>query len=266
METLTAEQINNFINDGFIKIEHAFSTEIADECRSILWKATSCDPVNPATWIQPVIRIGELGFEPFKKAANTPVLHKAFDQLAGKGNWLPRTTLGSFPIRFPSKEPANDTGWHVDASFPGKNADNYFEWRINIRSKGRALLMLFLFSDVLEQDAPTIIRVGSHLDVAKILEPEGEHGLSFMELAQKLDKIPKREVALATGKAGTVYLCHPFIVHTAQDHHGATPKFMAQPALLARYDFDFRRAANELCPVEKAILNGLNGVPLNNEI
>ena len=190
-------------------------------------------------------------------AANTPVLHNAFDQLAGKGNWLPRTTLGSFPIRFPSKRTANDTGWHVDASFPGESTDNYFEWRININSKGRALLMLFLFSDVSNMDAPTIIRVGSHLGVARLLEPEGEKGLSFMELAQKLDSMPKYNEALATGKAGTVYLCHPFIVHAAQDHLGDTPKFMAQPSLQNRNEFDYLRAETELCPVEKAILNGI---------
>ena len=133
--------------------------------------------------------------------------------------------MGSFPIRFPGKFPADDTGWHVDASFPGADPMNYLEWRINVHSRGRALLMLFLFSDVSEQDAPTRIKIGSHLDVARILEPEGEEGLSFMQLAQKLDSLPLHDEALATGSAGTVYLCHPFLVHAAQDHHGTTPKF-----------------------------------------
>jgi hypothetical protein len=47
--------------------------------------------------------------------------------------------------------------------------------------------MLFLFSDVTELDAPTRIAVGSHLEVAKGLEPYGEDGLSVMELAASLD-------------------------------------------------------------------------------
>ena len=257
MGDLTTEQIDIFINNGFVKIENAFSTEIAEDCRAILWKATQCDPNNPDSWTQPVIRIGELGLEPFIKAANTPILHNAFDQLVGKDNWLPRLTLGSFPIRFPSKEQANDTGWHVDASFAVEDANNYFEWRINIHSKTRGLLMLFLFSDVLEQDAPTILKVGSHFDVAKILEPEGEKGLSFMELAQRLNTIPTKEEIVATGKAGTVYLCHPFIVHAAQNHHGTTPKFMAQPPLLTKNDFNINKIDTQLYPVEKAILTGL---------
>ncbi|MFL5789683.1 MAG: hypothetical protein ACJ748_16600 [Flavisolibacter sp.] len=257
MEQLSTEQVNGFINNGFVKIENAFSTELANQCRAILWESTGCDPDDPTTWIRSVIRIGELELEPFKQAANTKILYRAFDQLAGKSNWLPRATLGTFVIRFPSKERAGDTGWHVDASFPGEDASNYFEWRINIFSKGRALLMLFLFSDVSEQDAPSIIRVGSHLDVAKMLEPKGANGLSFMELTERLQSLPKHEQAVATGKAGTVYLCHPFIIHAAQDHHGTVPRFMAQPPLLPKNNFNINRTVNELCPVEKAILKGI---------
>jgi hypothetical protein len=93
MQQLSTRQTEQFINGGFVKIENAFSTEIADECRAILWEATQCDPGNADTWTQPVIRIGEIGLESFRKAANTPILHAAFDQLAGKGNWLPRETF-----------------------------------------------------------------------------------------------------------------------------------------------------------------------------
>jgi len=257
MTQLKTEQIEQFIYEGLVKIEDAFPVEIADECRAILWKATQCDPDNPNTWTQPVIRIGELGLDPFVKAANTDILHKSFDQLVGKDNWQPKKTLGSFPIRFPSKEFSTDTGWHVDASFPGEDPNNYLEWRINFYSKGRGLLMLFLFSDVSEKDAPTVIKLGSHLDVSKILEPEGVKGLSFMQLAQRLDDIPKRKQTLAIGKPGTAYLCHPFIVHAAQGHHGVIPKFMAQPSLFTKHDFNIRKANKELCPVERAIMMGL---------
>lgn len=117
--------------------------------------------------------------------------------------------------------------------------------------------MLFLFSDVGENDAPTRLRAGSHLDVAKILQPAGDEGLSFMELAQKLNATNDRKEILATGKAGTVFLCHPFIVHAAQDHRGEAPKFMAQPPLLAKREFNLQRMDNNYCPVEAAILKGL---------
>jgi hypothetical protein len=202
--------------------------------------------------------LGDYSLPPFKEAAKTPVLHKAFDQLVGKSNWNPRNSLGTFPIRFPSPEDPGDAGWHVDAGFPGEYPDDFLSWRINYKSKGRALLMLFLFSDMGENDAPTKILEGSHLDVANILHPAGEKGLSFMELAQKLPPDEVRNIILATGKAGTVYLCHPFLVHAAQAHRGTAPRFMAQPPLYAKVDIKLYQKDCDYSPVEQAIRIGIN--------
>lgn len=250
---LHTKQIDQFINDGYIRLENAFSTILAAEARAILWKDTGCDPADPATWTRPVIRLGMYTQPPFVAAANSPFLHHAFDQLVGPGRWMPCGSMGSFPVRFPSPDDPGDTGWHVDASFPGADPDNYFEARVNVRSRGRALLMLFLFSDVGHTDAPTRIRVGSHRDVARLLKPAGDAGLSFMELAGQLDKLPAREEAFATGQAGTVYLCHPFIVHAAQPHHGTEPRFLAQPPLLLREELNLNREDGKYTPVEQAV-------------
>jgi phytanoyl-CoA dioxygenase PhyH len=231
---LTAEQLERFAKEGFVKVERAFPRHLADQARAILWKDTGCDPDDRATWTQPVIRLGMYTQTPFVEAANTLGLHEAFDQLVGAGKWLPRRSMGTFPVRFPSAQDPGDTGWHVDASF-GHDDPDFLSWRVNSRSKGRVLLMLFLFSDVTDSDAPTRIRVGSHLEIARILEPAGEPGLSLRELAANgfAETAHCREV-LATGDAGTVYLCHPFLVHAAQAHHGSHPRFMAQPPLLPR--------------------------------
>jgi hypothetical protein len=257
MDQLTPHQVEHFIEAGFVKINQAFPASLAQECRKLLWKEMNLKEDEPASWTQPVIRIGEMGQEPFRQAANTPILHRAYDQLAGRGNWLPRITMGSFPIRFPSAIAATDTGWHVDASFPGSDPSNYMEWRVNIYSRGRALLMLFLFSEVGENDAPTRLSPGSHRDVARILRGKGESGLSFMDLARQLEGLEGNE-ELATGDAGTVYLCHPFMAHAAQPHQGTRPRFLAQPPLLSARPFNLRRRDNNYCPVEKAILAALH--------
>jgi Phytanoyl-CoA dioxygenase (PhyH) len=248
--------IQEFIRDGFLKIEAAFPRDLADQCRSILWRDTGCDPDDPKTWTKPVIRLGMYEQEPFVRAANTSVLHNAFDQLAGAGRWRPRTDLGTFPIRFPSPDDPGDAGWHVDTSFPPENRDpsDFFDWRVNVTSKGRALLMLFLFSDVGEKDAPTRIRVGSHLDMARRLAPAGENGQSLRELAGNgfVESAARREV-MATGEAGTVYLCHPLLVHAAQPHRGTHPRFLAQPALQPTVPFLLDREDGAYSPVEQAI-------------
>jgi hypothetical protein len=231
---LSTTQIEQFRGEGFIKIEHAFTRELADEACSILWKDTGCAPNDAGTWTKPVIRLGMYSQKPFVDAANTPVLLQAFDQLVGAGRWLPCRSMGTFPIRFPSPADPGDTGWHIDASFDFHHPD-FMCWRVNVHSKGRALLMLFMFSDVGENDAPTRIRAGSHVDIARMLAPAGEEGMSLRELAvHGFEETAYRPEVLATGQAGTVYLCHPFLVHAAQRHRGLRPRFMAQPPLLPR--------------------------------
>jgi hypothetical protein len=250
------DQVESFIRDGFLKIENAFPQALVSQVCEIIWRDAACTS-DPASWRAPVIRLGEYTQEPFVQAANTPILQQAYDLLVGKGRWAPRMSLGSFPLRFPHSEPPQDDGWHVDASFPGPNPNDYMSWRINVHSKGRALLMLFLFSDVSENDAPTRIRAGSHQDVARILEPFGEDGLSFLKLAQRAENTSHCKEVLATGLAGTVYLCHPFLVHAAQAHRGQVPRIMAQPPLFPKEPLAIERRDHNYSPVERAIREAL---------
>lgn len=254
---LSADDIATFIRDGFVRIDRAFPTSTAEQGRAILWAATGCDPDDPSTWTQPVVRLDQFDQAPFREAANTPVLRNALDQLVGEGRWLPRGGLGTFPVRFPSSDDPLDAGWHIDVSFAYENPD-FMEWRVNVSSKGRALLMLFLFSDVGVDDAPTRIRVGSHIDVARQLAPAGEAGLTLRELAADgFAGSAHRHEELATGPAGTVYLCHPFLVHSAQKHRGMAPRFMAQPPLMPREPICLDRTDQDFSPVERAILSAL---------
>lgn len=257
--SLTNAQVEQFIADGFIRLDNAFPHEVADAGRAILWRETGCDPHDARTWTKPVIRLNGYADEPFQQAVNTPLLHAAFDQLVGVGRWKPRDGLGTFPIRFPHPDDPGDAGWHIDASFADERADpnDFFSWRVNVFSKGRALLMLFLFSDVGEHDAPTRIRVGSHLEMPRWLESAGEAGVSFLELDAALAATAKCPLALATGAAGTVYLCHPFLVHAAQIHRGTTPRFLAQPPLYPAEPIQLHRNDGEYSPVETAIRLGL---------
>lgn len=246
--------IDQFLRDGFVRIDDAFPRALAEKCRSILWRATGLAEDDRSTWTRPVVRIGEIPNPLFVEAANTPTVRAAYDALVGTGRWLPRASLGTFPIRFPSPQDPGDCGWHVDMSFGTEGEPDFLKWRINVKSKGRALLMLFLFSDVGEDDAPTRLRVGSHIDIARRLAPHGEEGLTLGELASS--GFAERPEALATGPAGTVYLCHPFLVHAAQPLlRGDRPRFLAQPPLFSKEPLDPWRA--DASPVELAISRAL---------
>jgi len=229
--------IEQFIRDGYLKIEHAFSREQAQHAVSVFWRDLSAQGFRrdeAATWTQPVVRLGMYSDPAIVAAANSPRLHRAYDQLVGEGNWLPCRAIGTVPVRFPSSVDAGDTGWHVDASF-GWEASDFMQWRINLHSRGRTLLLLMLFSDTGAADAPTRLLAGSHHDIARALSDKGADGLTLKELLPHFASAATcRKEVLATGPAGTVFLCHPFLVHAAQQHRCTTPRFLAQPPLLPR--------------------------------
>lgn len=252
---LTQAQVDAFIADGFVRIDNAFSEDTAAACRAILWKAAGVDPDDPGTWTSPVIRLGGFADPPFRTAANAPALVEAYDRLVGANRWLPPGGLGTFPIRFPSPDDPGDTGWHVDASIAGDDPNDFFSVRVNIVSRGRALLMLFLFTETGELDAPTRIRVGSHKAFARHIAGKGERGVSLRELIDEgYDWAAGLPEVLATGGPGTVYLCHPFLIHSAQPHRGTRPRIMAQPPLLPRGEFDLEHGTT---PVEMAVIEAL---------
>jgi hypothetical protein len=240
-----------------VRIEGAFPSRVAEDGARLLWRETGYDPEDPGTWKDPVVWVGGMAQGPFAAAANSPVLHEAFDLLVGEGRWLPRYSLGSFPLRFPHEDEPDDAGWHIEGSYLPEGESWYFT---NLRSRDRALLMLFLFSEVTEADAPTRIRVGSHLDVPPLLKPYGERGVSGLEIAPQLvEASAHRPVTHATGSPGDVYLCHPFLIHAAQPHHGTTPRFMAQPPLMPAVPYELNRPDADCSAVEFAIRRGLAG-------
>lgn len=244
---LDAASVERFVADGVVRLDAVFPAEVAERCRALLWERMGFDPDDPATWTEPVVRLDHEDAEPFWRAITMPDLHDAFDQLVGKGRWQPPAGIDHVVIRFPSDIDPGDDDWHVAAGAPEGASDQ----RLDVRSTDRALLLLILFSDVGSNDAPTRLRIGSHLEVARILAAAGPAGLSAAALADRLDATADCPETTATGKAGTIYLCHPFLVHAAQGHHGYTPRFMALPTLRPE------GALDEQAPVAVAIRKGL---------
>src|SRR3954465_15092956 len=92
---------------------------------------------------------------------------------------------------------------------------------------------------------------GDTRELPRQLAPAAEQGLTLGELAADgFAASAHRLVVTATGDAGTVYLCHPFLVHAAQPHDGERPKFLAQPPLLPADPEN--RPNGDFNPVEQA--------------
>src|SRR5262249_38916976 len=146
-----------------------------------------------------------------------------------------------------------DAGWHIDGSYAVGSA-----WWVNVHSRHRGLLALFLFTDVGDNDAPTELLIASHLDVPHVLSRYGERGVPFSKVASRLPRSTfDRPKVRATGRAGDVYLCHPFIVHRATwPHCGTRPRMVAQPEIAHTESFTLRERAG-ICAVERSIIRAL---------
>jgi hypothetical protein len=65
-----------------------------------------------------------------------------------------------------------NAGYHIEGSYPGPDGTGW----VNVRSRARGLLALFLLTDAGPEDAPTRLLRGSHLYVPEFLAPYGEEG------------------------------------------------------------------------------------------
>ena len=249
---LSAAEVESFIEGGYVPVRGAVPPDVVRDCQRLIWAELEQRGVAedaPATWTEPVVRVVCPEGGPFAEAGTRPVLWEAFDQLIGEGRWWRRPGVGgTIPVRFPSEADPGDAGWHIEASYQRDD-----QMRVNVNSRARGLLVLYLFSDVDEASAPTRIRPGSHLDAARVLAPAGEEGLPWMEAATAAaDASACRPTVLATGRAGDVFVCHPFLVHAASwPHRGCAPRIIAQPAVALHAQFPLKPP---LSPVEQAIV------------
>jgi len=235
-----------FVRDGYVAVRGAFDERTARACRELIWDILAERGISAeyrATWAPPLVRINCPDGEPFGTAGSSPRLHAAYDQLLGAGRWIPRAGVGgTVPVRFPAEEYPGEVGYHIEGSYWGGSG-----WWANVRSRERGLLALFLFSDI----------EGSHLFVPPVLAAAGEAGMLADDVAARIQpSVLCRRAAEATGQAGDVYLCHPFVVHTATwPHRGTSPRMMAQPGVAVPDGFALD--GSDPSPVAQAIVQGL---------
>lgn len=252
-----AASIETFRTDGFLVVRGAVAPDVVRTCVDVIGnelRSRGVDPADPGTWSEPVVRLPCPEGPAFAAAGTSPALQKTYDALLGGGRWIVREGVGgTVPVRFPSPKDPGDAGWHIDGSY-----DVDGRWWVNVHSRGRGLLALFLFTDVTQRDAPTEIIVGSHLDVPRLLARYGERGVFFGEVSGRLPRSTfRRPHAHATGHAGDVYVCHPFLVHRATwPHVGTRPRMVAQPSIALHEPFKLVDG-REVCAVEQTILSGL---------
>ncbi|MBB6735268.1 phytanoyl-CoA dioxygenase family protein [Cohnella zeiphila] len=279
---LTEEQIAQFLERGWVKVEQAYPRELALECQQYIWdqlRRFGVDRADPNTWRQPMYNLREAYRGGAFDRCNTERMADAIEDLIGRDRWIDRGvygkeevvgTWGWWPVNFslgaemPWDVPTE--GWHWDGG----------HFRHYVDSPDQGLLCLCIFSEIGPRGGGTLVVEGSHRVVARFLEkhPEGlepqegidmlnlEHpylaeltGQAGAEVAAGVDRVNrfmnnwhtdadgfKLRVVETTASPGDVILCHPFLYHAASQNHSGVPRFMCNQKTPLKERMNFDRA------------------------
>lgn len=257
MRFLSAQQCDQFVEDGFVLVPDVFDRELAEEGCAVVWDAIGdhakgfSAPDRPVTWSDNFVHL-QYGLTdgPFPSIAN-PTVAAVLDDILGADRWTWNESFGWWPVLLPgfaADKAALELGWHVDSD----------EQLPTLHVPEKAVISLFYFSDVPAGHGGTCVFRGSHRDVARLLAEAESAPLNDDKLRTRLPHPSSdSEIIEVTGQAGDVVFAHPFLVHAINRNIGDRVRFACNPHvdLIGPLELDRPEAAQSL--VEKAVRHAL---------
>ena len=253
-EQLTDEDVNHFVENGYVVVKNCFDQASAQPWIDRAWVRFGYDRDNPAEWTEKRIHLSELASMDAREFA--PRAWDAAVQLLGGEDrlelpWLWNdgfiANLGVGDDR-PWQPPAAElSGWHKDGDF----------FRHFLDSPEQGLLTIVLWTDMHHQGGGTFIAADSVPVIARNLaeHPEGVLPTDFDFKA--LTSQCRRLIEL-TGDAGDVVLMHPYMLHATSQNVIKHGRLITNPPITLREPMHFDRTdPGQLSPVERAVLQGL---------
>lgn len=251
---LTDEQIEHFLERGFVAIRGAFNAADAQQWVDDAWVRFGYDRNDPGSWSEKRIHLSAR--EHVDARTFAPAAWRAAVELVGGedrvslpwqwGNsFIANLGLGSDrPWRPPS---AAVEGWHKDGDF----------FRHFLDSPEQALLIFVLWTDMLPRGGGTFVAADSVPAVARFLaqHPEGVLPREF-PYAELIGQC--HDFVEMTGKAGDVVLLHPYTLHAASQNVLGVSRIITNPPLALCEPMNFNRAnPDDFSLVERAVLRAL---------
>ncbi|MEZ0326692.1 MAG: phytanoyl-CoA dioxygenase family protein [Fimbriimonas sp.] len=254
MRTLTSADIEHFLEKGYVKIEGGFSSEVAEAWSRRCFERLGYDPEDQSTWAENRIHMSGDHYVEVQDFA--PRVYDAICDLLGGEERLGKPCRWSdhFIVNLglgadEPWQPAGPTtsGWHKDGDF----------FRHFLDSPEQGLLVFVNWTDVVHKGGPTYIATDSVPVIAKFLadHPEGvmpgEFG--FKDLIAQCNSFEE-----ATGKAGDVFLLHPYVLHAASQNPLKAIRIITNPPVHLNEPMRFdREQLADHSPVEQAVLRAL---------
>lgn len=253
-QTLSAEQIEEFVARGFLTLHDCFSREIADQWIEESFQTVGLKRHEPTTWA--VDRITTPGNREANLKEFSPKAWAATCELLGGEPFVkqPCKWRNSFIVNLRA---GADKPWQ-GASAASDNWHNDGDWfRHYLDSPEQGLLTFVLWSDIEPRGGGTFIAPDSIGVIARYLleHPAGKllHEMPFRELVKNC-----REFVEVTGKVGDVILLHPLMLHAFSQNHSGRARSITNPTVQRTEPLQFHRADGKYTPVEQATLRALN--------
>lgn len=250
---LTDEQVEQFLNQGFVVLRGAFSEEQAKAWCKETWPRLGYDPQDRSTWAQSRIHMPTLNALDVRQFA--PRAFGAICELCGGEERINTARWGDgFIVNLGAEdhpetwEPpsAKVSGWHKDGDF----------FRHFLDSPEQGLLTIVLWSEVQPRGGATFVAADSVPVVARFLaeHPEGvaPDAFDFSRLIAQCSQFLE-----ATGRAGDVYLMHPYLLHASSKNALRLPRLITNPPVHLKEPMCFHRPDGNYSLVEGAVLRGL---------
>lgn len=249
---LTKSDLDHFYEKGFVHIEAGFDPELARSWSSQCWDRLGIDPEDESTWTMDRVHMG--GSLHWDISEFAPKVYSAVCQLCGhdrvqhpvqwSDHFIVNLREGADSEWVPPSPAAK--GWHKDGDF----------FRHFLDSPEQGLLVFVLWTDVVHHGGPTYVATDSIPVMARYLNEHREgvlpNGFEFQERIKEC-----REFVEATGKAGDVYLLHPFSLHAVSQNILKKARIITNPPVSLKEPMNFNRPDGDYSPVERVILNAL---------
>lgn len=250
---LTDADVQMFLTRGFVFLPGAIPQETVAEYTANVWERLGYDSDNPDTWEKHWTPLLTENARPVQDVS--PVAYNAICDLCNEDR-IESSSWGDGLIVNLGRaedaelwEPPTATapGWHTDGDF----------FRHFLDSPEQGLLSIVLWSDVLPQNGATFVAGDSVPHVARHYAEHPE-GMLPNELGTSEQIRKCTDFFEATGKAGDVYLLHPFVIHASSRNARRIPRYITNPPVSLKEPMNFNRAnPDDFSLVERAILNGL---------
>ena len=260
---LTEEQAEQFLSQGFVKVEGCFDKADIQDWIDLAFERLGYDAGDPSTWAEPRVHMPSMNR--IDVAEFAPKAWGAICDLMG-GEERIKTPIrwgDAFIVNFnvgadnPWQPPSPKVGgWHKDGDW----------FRHFLDSPEQGLLTVILWDDVLPQSGGTFIAMDSIEPIARYLVNYPE-GLTPKEaqFGKMIEQCTQGQEA--TGKAGDVFLLHPYMLHAASQNPSGRARFITNPAVSFKEPMNFNREdPGDYCLVEKAVLRALGVDQLDFEI